>query len=88
MMVSMTTGILASAGSALSVRSTFHPSLPGIITSSVMTAWLELAGQFDPFLAAQRRHDRDPFLFQGAPDQVVHGGIVVDDEDHPLRARP
>ena len=81
--VSMTTGMSASSGSALSAVSTAQPSMPGIITSSVIDVGLQFARQLQAFLAARAPSQRDSLLLrQEACQQVAHRGVVVDDQHH------
>ena len=77
-MVSMITGMSASSGSALSADSTAQPSMPGIITSSVMASGRSSRASRSPSSPPRRGDDRKPSLREEALHQVAHRRVVVD----------
>src|SRR5882672_6655961 len=73
----MMTGTSATSGSALSADRTAQPSIPGIMTSSVIAS-AKLAGPSQALLAASRGDDPEPLLGEEALHQVPHRRLVVD----------
>src|SRR5215468_5389243 len=65
-MVSITTGISAISGFAFSAESTAQPSIPGIMTSSV--------------IASGRSDDTESLSGEEALHQIPHRRLVVDDQ--------
>ena len=78
-------GNVRGGGSAFSAVSTAQPSMPGIITSSVMTAGWSSWREFEAALAVGGDFDAVAVLAERALHQVAHVGVVVDDE-HRARA--
>ena len=83
--VSMMTGMSASAGSAFSAESTLQPSIFGIAMSSVITSGRASLAQPEPVLAVARQ--RDPIAFLASIARTGPGHRVVVDHQH-RRAAP
>ena len=74
----MITGMSASAGSAFSAVSTAQPSMPGIMTSSVIASGRDLSRQPERLLPAPGGDHAEALAAEEALHQVAHRRLVVD----------
>ena len=87
--VTMTTGMSARSGSALSAvehRPAVHARHHHVERDRVRVQLARASSQ--PFLAAGRADDAEAFLVQKSRDQVADRRVVVDDQDRSLRDAP
>jgi len=83
--VSMMTGIAAKSGSSLSRESTTHPSISGMRTSECNNRWAQFPGEPQSFSAAGGKLE-SVTLVESVCEQLMHGWIVINDEDSTARA--
>ena len=84
-MVSITTGMSASSGSALRLSSTLQPSRSGISTSRVISIGLSSRASARPSAAVPGGDHLETLAGEEAPHQIPHRLLIVDDE-HPVAA--